>query len=152
MASSTHEARIELAIADLESQEAPQYRATARKYALSACTLRRRFIRETMSRKAAGSEYLQCLTFSQEEVLIAQINRLTDRGMPPTSQIVRNLAEEIIGRPVGKNWTGDFVKRYKDRLRSVYLKGIDSNRVKSEYAPSYQYFYDLVILLLPFLT
>ena len=62
----------------------------------------------------------------QEEALIQQINRLTDRGMPPTSGMVRNLAEEVIGRPVGKNWTGDFVKRYKNRLTSVYLRNIDS--------------------------
>ena len=148
MDSSTHEARIELAIKDLESQEAPNYRATARKYALSVCTLRRRYTGESVSRKAANSEHRQCLTFPQEEVLINQINRMTDRGMPPTGHIVRNFAEEIIGRPVGKNWTGDFVKRYKDRLRSVYLKGIDNNRVKSEYASSFQHFYDWVTLLL----
>ena len=48
----------------------------------------------------------QCLTDEQEEVLIGCINSLTDRGMPPTSQIVRNLAEEIRGSKVGKNWVG----------------------------------------------
>ncbi|KAL5316020.1 hypothetical protein ACEPPN_016894 [Leptodophora sp. 'Broadleaf-Isolate-01'] len=49
------------------------------------------------------SESIQCLTDEQEEVLIKHINRMTERGMPPTSQIVKNLAEEIIGKPVGKN-------------------------------------------------
>ena len=65
--------------------------------------------------------------------------------MPPTSGMVRNLAEEVIGRPVGKNWTGDFVKRYKNRLTSVYLRNIDSQRIKSEYALLFKQFYDLVI-------
>ena len=65
--------------------------------------------------------------------------------MPPTSGMVRNLAEEVIGRPVGKNWTGDFVKRYKSRLTGVYLRNIDSQRIKSEYAPLFKQFYDLVI-------
>jgi len=47
----------------------------------------------------------------QEEVLIGHINMLTAQSIPPTSQIVKNLAEEIIsGKPVGKNWTSDFVK------------------------------------------
>ena len=40
----------------------------------------------------------QCLPAIQEEVLIKQINSLTDRAMPPTAKIVRNLAEEVIGK------------------------------------------------------
>jgi hypothetical protein len=31
-----------------------------------------------------------------------RINKLTDRGMPPTSHIFRNLAEDIRGEPVGQ--------------------------------------------------
>ena len=58
--------------------------------------------------------------------------------------MVRNLAEEMIGSSVGKNWTGDFVKRYKNRLTSLYLRNIDSQRIKAEYAPSFKQFYDLV--------
>jgi hypothetical protein len=38
-------------------------------------------------------------------VLIGIINRLTKRKMPPTFAIVINLAEEIRGAFVGKNWT-----------------------------------------------
>jgi hypothetical protein len=69
---------------------------------------------------------------------------MTDRGIPPTTQIVRNLAEEIIQRKVGKNWTRDFVKRYRTRLKSLYLFNIDHLRVKAEYGPYFQHFYDLV--------
>jgi hypothetical protein len=145
MNKSTHNTRIELALADLGQQEKPNYRGTAKKYDLVESTLRRRWKGQSLSKQAAASEYRQCLTFPQEEALIQQINRLTDRGMPPTSGMVRNLAEEVIGRPVGKNWTGDFVKRYKSRLTSVYLRNIDSQRMKSEYAPLFKQFYDLVI-------
>jgi hypothetical protein len=53
--------------------------------------------------KAANSFYHQCLTNEQEEVLITRIHDLTDRGMPPTSQIVENLAEEITREKVGQN-------------------------------------------------
>lgn len=69
---------------------------------------------------------------------------MTDRGMPPTAQVVRNLAEEITGREVGKNWTSDFVKRHKSRLKSLYLSNIDNLRVKAEFGPYFQHFYDLV--------
>ncbi len=145
MATTSHDARIELALADLSRQEKPNFMGTAKKYQLVESTLRRRFKGQHLSRRAAVSEYHQNLTLTQEEVLIGQINRLTDRGLPPTSRIVKNLAEAMIGRPVGKNWTGQFVKRYKTRLQSIYLHNIDRNRMNAEYAPLFKYFYDLVI-------
>ena len=77
-------------------------------------------------------------------MLIDQINKLTQRSMPPTSRIVRNLAEEIIGGPVGKNWTALFVKRHKDRLKSRYLRNVDNPRVKADSVPNSAHFYSLV--------
>jgi hypothetical protein len=47
--------------------------------------------------------YRQCLTNSQEKALIAIINNLTNRNMPPTITIVKNLVEEIRGYIVRKN-------------------------------------------------
>jgi len=64
--------------------------------------------------------------------------------MPPTSAIVKNLAEEIRGAPVGKNWTAQFVARHEKELKGAYLKNMDSNRVKSEYPPTFEHFYALV--------
>ena len=109
-------------------------------------TLRKRFLGQRLSVHAAASKYRQRLTFVQEETLIKHINSLTDRGMPPTSRIVRNLAEEMIGGPVGKNWTGDFVNGTKQAYKP-YFRNIDSQRIKAEYAPSFKHFYDLVILI-----
>jgi hypothetical protein len=150
MDKSTHNIRIELAMADLANQDTPNYMGTAKKYALNHTTLRRRYLGQQLSKEAAASQYRQCLTVIQEEVLIRQINSLTDRAMPPTAKIVRNLAEEIIGRPVGKNWTGDFVRRYKSRLTSLYLRNIDRQRVKSEYVPLFEQFYNLVTCFIIF--
>ena len=145
MANSTHDARIELAIADLANQAKPNYMSIAKKYEVARTTLRNRFLGQQLSTKAAASKYRQRLTFIQEETLIKHINSLTNRGLPPTSRIVRNLAEEILEGPVGKNWTSDFIKRYKDRLLSIYLRNIDSQRIKAEYAPSFKQFYNLVL-------
>ena len=64
--------------------------------------------------------------------------------MPPTSAIVKNLAEEIRGWRIGKNWTGDFIKCYKDRLTSLYLRNIDNLHVGAEYAPMFKLYFDLV--------
>ena len=64
--------------------------------------------------------------------------------MPLTSQIVKNLAEEVIGRSVRKNWTANFVRRYQGELRSLYLHNINNLRVKGEYIPTYKLFFDLV--------
>ena len=64
--------------------------------------------------------------------------------MPPTTTIIRNLAEEIRGYTVGKNWTASFVYRHKDELKSLYLKSIDNKRIKGEYPPAYKLFYELV--------
>ena len=100
-----------------------------------------------MSKEAAISEYWQKLTNAQEEVLIERINWLTDRALPPTPTIVHNLAEKIIHGPIGKNWVAEFVKRHQDKLKSIYLRTINQQRVQSEYAPSYQLCYDLVTYL-----
>ena len=79
-----------------------------------------------MSHAECASEFKQRLTAAQEDSLILQINRLTHRGIPPTVRMVRNLAEEVIDGPVGKNWTSDFVRRHKDRVKSLYLRNIYS--------------------------
>jgi Tc5 transposase-like DNA-binding protein len=143
------EARIELAIADLLEQDEPTYRATARKYDINYTTLMRRFKGEQVSRAIANAEIRQRLSLEQEEMLIKHINKLSNRGIPPTSQIVKNLAEEIIGGDeLSKNWVGDFVKRYKDRLKSIYLRNMDGICVKAEYAPIFKQFYDMVLYYL----
>jgi hypothetical protein len=64
--------------------------------------------------------------------------------MPPTSYIVKNLVEEIRGKPVRKNWVGYFVKRHGIRLKSLYLRNIDNLQAGAEYAPMFQLFFSVV--------
>jgi Tc5 transposase-like DNA-binding protein len=136
--------RITEAIADLNTQVVPNLKAMAEKYNLVRSTLTNRWAGKSTSREEAISNHRQCLTNAQERALVHLINRLTDRGLQPTSQIVKNLAEEIRGDQVGKNWTESFVKRHEKELKSVFLKGIDNLRLKGEYEPVYRVFYDLV--------
>jgi hypothetical protein len=39
----------------------------------------------------------------QEQVVLGFINKLTDRNCMPTSQIVKNVVEEVAGQAVRKN-------------------------------------------------
>jgi hypothetical protein len=96
-------ARIASAIAAIRSGEIKDYSKAAAKFNVDCTTISKRIRGLTKSRKDADSFWRQCLTNAQEETLIAHINKLTDRGMPPTSSIVQNLAEEIRGAKVGKN-------------------------------------------------
>src|SRR5450432_2211962 len=150
MNKSTNEAQLELALADLSKQSIPNFSGTAKRFQVNRTTLRRRFDGSQQSFRAAREDTNQCLTTAQEEALIGFINRLTDRSLPPTSQIVKNVAEELRGGPVNKNWVSVFTRRYKDRLHTGYLRTIDSKRVKAEYIPLIQKFYTLVILYILF--
>ena len=64
--------------------------------------------------------------------------------MPPTSAIVKNMAEEIRGAEVNKNWTSQFVTRHQDQLKSLYLWNIDNKRASSEYESMFKLFFKLV--------
>jgi hypothetical protein len=99
----SHDTRIELAITDLNRADSAPIATVAKRYSLQHSTLSRRWHKITSSRAEATSEHHQQLTIAQEEVLINQINKLTIRKIPPTSQFVRNIAEEIINSLVGKN-------------------------------------------------
>ncbi len=136
--------RIDNAVATIRRGEFSDYGKAAEHFKCDRGALSRRVKGLTKSKKEADSFWRQCLTIEQEEVLIYRINNLTDRGMPPTSHIVKNLAEEIRGAPVGKNWVGQFVKRHDIRLKSLYLRNINNLRASAEYAPMFQLFFSIV--------
>ena len=135
---------IAAAIAAIRSGEIKDYSKAAAKFNVDCTTILKQICGLTKSRKDANSFWRQCLTNAEEETLIAHINKLTDRGMPLTSSIVQNLAEEIRGAKVGKNWTGQFIQRHKNRLKSLYLRNIDNLHVTADYALMFTLFFALV--------
>src|SRR3954454_18769720 len=68
-----HDARIEAAIADLESQIPINYAATAKKWGLERSTLSRRHRGETGSNRDANSYARRQVTDTQKETLIEYI-------------------------------------------------------------------------------
>ena len=57
MAQSTHNARIELAIADLANQTKPNYLVTAKRYGVTYITLRDPFLGQSLSNQTAALKY-----------------------------------------------------------------------------------------------
>jgi Tc5 transposase-like DNA-binding protein len=139
-----NEESVQAAIADLNSQETPNYSQTAEKYGIDRNTLARRHKGKTVSRHDAVSKTHKLLTDAQEEVLFDHIRELTDRGIPPTPKILQNLVVEIVKHPVGGRWVSRFRQRYKDRLKSVYLKGLDHSRHIADNKRHYKHYFDSV--------
>ena len=143
-----NEADIELAIGDLESQKKPNFTQIANKHNLHRSTLKRRFNGETTSHHQARSIHQQLLTDAQEEILLDHISSLSARGLPPTPQILKNLVVEIVGHPIGECWVRRFCRRYKGRIKSVYLKGIDQKRKVADNAEHIKHFYEIIRLFI----
>ena len=135
---------IEVGLAALRLEDESNIRATARKFDLVESTLRRRYNRQIVSMKRARFLIHHRLFQAQKRALIIQINHLIDRGILSTTRMMRNFAEEIVKNLVDKNWAENFVKRYRHELKSIYLRNMNSSRVKTEYASIFKQFYDLM--------
>lgn len=142
------EIQLELALADLRRQIKPNFQGTANLYNVDRTTLRRRFLGHQQSMLDSRSETSRRLSNSKEKVLIDFINRLTEHSLPPTSQIVKNVAEELCNMSVGKNWVGQFTHRHSGQLHAGYLRSIDSKRLNAENETLMQKFYDQVSVYL----
>jgi hypothetical protein len=124
-----------LALAEIGSENALNYVYYARKYELDHSTLSRRHRGKTTSRKEATSEHRQNPTTLQEQTLIGHTNHLSDLDLPPIAQIVQNIAKEMVGCGMGKNWTSNFIKRHQQVFKSLCLRNIDNKQVKAKYLP-----------------
>jgi transposase-like protein len=94
----THNDRMQSAIADLESQGSANISKIARKWGVNRTTLRRRFKGEQRSYEQFRSESKQCLSEAEEEVLIGQINKLSERDY--------RLPVELHGTWLRRSWVG----------------------------------------------
>ena len=135
-------------LAELELADRINYLATASRHNVGRHALSRRHQGKSTSREEVNSTVIKALSDAQESVLVERISALSLRGWPMTPQIVRDLAERIAGKPLGKCWTRQFVQRHLDTLESVYLKSIDKKRKWAESIAQIKAFYQLVSLSL----
>jgi hypothetical protein len=138
--------RIGEALAELELQEAPNYKRTAEGYDFHRTTLSRRHRGVCGSIKEARE--LQSLLSSQQQIaLVNHINKLSEAGIPPTPAMVRVFAFEICQKWPGEQWVSRFVKTHKATLKSAYLSGFDLKRKKADNYYMIKKYFELVCIL-----
>ena len=101
---STNMEPIETALAALKLQDKKNISACAKLYGVDRSTLSRRFNGVSNLAKVKHQKQ-QLLKPQQEKDLIKYINKLIERGIPPTTAIVRNFAREIAGKRPGECWS-----------------------------------------------
>ena len=77
-----NEADMQAALAECNLHLLPNYSTIALSYNVERSTLSKRYYGQTTSRAATNSLHRHCLTNAQEDVLTAQINKLTVRYIP----------------------------------------------------------------------
>jgi hypothetical protein len=86
------------AIDSRDEGRAFNYRKTAAEFGVDKETLRRRH-QGLQTSSAGAAQNRQKLHPQQEKKLVQYIQGLTDDGLPPTREMVRNFAEEIAKEP-----------------------------------------------------
>ena len=131
------------AINALRPGEPFTYTNIAKRFGVPRSTLSQRH-RGCYTSRAEGYQKQQLLHPQQEQALIAYINRLTDRGLPPTQPMIRNFASQIAKTEVGVHWVSRFVQRYPDQLTSRWAKGLDNCRHKADSRSKYSLYFSLL--------
>ena len=135
---------IDEALDFLKSSESVNYAETARLFNYDETTLRWRHQGKQRSRQDADFSYKSRLSKQQERDLIAYINKLTVRGIPPTLPMIKNFAQDIAKIEVGKNWSHSFVQRHRDELGCGWFDGLDISRKKADNTTRYKAYFELV--------
>ncbi len=132
---------IEAALAALRSQNHCNYSATAKEYGVNRTTLSRRHRGITGSMREQYDS-ISILTKQREKTLVEYINKLTNRGFPPTTSMVLNFAADISKHRPNRCWVTRFVKRHSNELQSGFLSGFDLSRKKADNYYQYSLFFE----------
>ena len=131
------------AIESLQPGEQLSYRKIAAQYGCDRTTLARRHQGRASPRSTMALNQ-QSLHPQQEQELLAYIDRLTERGLPPTRAIIRSIASQIAHKELGVHWVDRFVQRWPDRLISKWTTGMDNSRHKADSGKKYSLYFDLL--------
>ena len=91
-----------------------------------------------MSRENVTAIHYSLLSKPQQNELVNYINKLSNKGLPPTIPVIRMLAIDIYKTKPGKNWTWRFMGSYKDRLNHGFLRSINLAKKKTDSPKAYR--------------
>jgi transcriptional regulator with XRE-family HTH domain len=131
------------AIKSLGEGEKLTYTKIAERYGVNRSTLSRRHrgVQRSMEEYAIN---LQLLTPHQEEELVKYIIKSTERGLPPTKEMIQNFARGVVKKEVGEGWFLRFVERHKDALITKWTAGMDRNRHQADSEHKYSLYFNLL--------
>src|SRR6266567_7479019 len=104
--------QIDKAIAACNAQEDPCYQAIADEFGVNRTTLLRRHRVVQTSHENVTAIHHSLLSKPQQNKLVNYINKLSNKGLPPTIPVVRMLAINICKTKPNKNWTWQFIRSY----------------------------------------
>lgn len=131
------------ALHSLEPGEKANITLVAKAFGVNRSTLSRRFRAVTRSKEAQYNDQ-RLLNNQQSKTLIEWINKLTERGLPPTTFMLVNFAQEISGKVPGKNWVHRWLKTHSDKVISRYSTGLDLDRKRADSAWKYALYFELL--------
>ncbi|KAF1978839.1 hypothetical protein BU23DRAFT_411433, partial [Bimuria novae-zelandiae CBS 107.79] len=137
---------IEAASTAIESREPGEsfsYRKVAKDYSVVESTLRRRHQGLTASRED-GYARQRNLSHEEEIELLHYIKTLTERGLPPTRQMIKSFASTIACREVSIAWVDQFTAKNKESLISRWTAGIDRDRHAADSPYKYELYFNLL--------
>ena len=137
---------MEAALKACNDQKNPCYTSTANLYGVERSRLSKTYRGKQQSREDYNRFFNGKLSKAQEDHLCDYIDELTKRSIAPTHAMLRTWAYEISAIPVGRNWPYRFVQRHGDRVKSMYLKGIESACTKADSEFEYSRWFELVEL------
>ena len=139
---------IEAALAALESLKPGEpftYTEYADKYGCNRTTLSKRH-RGVQGTRAAQYESQRVLNDEQSRTLVEWVNRLTQRGLPPSNEMLRNFAKEIRGseNKPGKDWPRRWRNRHNDKIIFTYTTRINGSRYSADSTYKYTLYFELM--------
>jgi hypothetical protein len=137
---------IEAAIAAIESRgpgEGFSYNKIAALHGVSRSTLSRRHQGSRGTKETKDFNQL-ALNPQQEHELVIYIERLTNKGLPPTREMIINFASQVAHRQLSETWVTRFINRHSVHLISRWSTGIDSVRHQADSGYKYKLYFDLL--------
>ncbi|KAF1967146.1 hypothetical protein BU23DRAFT_484512, partial [Bimuria novae-zelandiae CBS 107.79] len=77
------------------------------------------------------------LYLTQEQELCEFIVKLTKRGLPPTRQIVQNMASKLATERISNSWVTRFLNRHRDQLLYKWANAINTQRLHANSSEKY---------------